>query len=150
MLNFHINAPTAGSTWRPTNVSVDTSIDPGGVVHAQVKTEKSVTNPIYILSTGALGKQDLHSSTKVTSANDAGTGPLADAVKSLHALGDKHGIIGINLSSAADLVGTVMFKDAPGAYVGGGPTTQRVGAENLKAIDDAARTVLGLALAGDD
>jgi hypothetical protein len=148
MQSFHISAPTTGGAFRFTNVDVDTKID-AGVASAKVTTSKGITNPAYILSTGAVGPASFFDRTKTDVVRGTGTGALDTAVKALHELGDTHGVTGIALSTNSDLVGGVMLAAKPGMYLTNSAETKAIGADALRAIDDAARTVLGIALTSD-
>ncbi len=145
MQNFHISGPSTGGTFRFTNVAVDTSLD-AGVASAKVTTSKGITNPAYILSTGAVGPASFFDRTKSHTVNGTGSGALDTAVKALHELGDRHGVVGINLSTDSGLVGGMMLKDKPGMFLTNAAETKAIGTTALQAIDDAARSVLGLAL----
>ncbi len=145
MQNFHISAPQTGGTFRYTNIGVDTAID-AGVASAKVTTSTGITNPGYILSTGALGPASFFDRTKEKTVSGTGSGALDTAVQALHALGDQHGVTGISLSSDAGLVGGVMLESKPGMFLTNSAETKAIGSTALRAIDDAARAVLGLAL----
>lgn len=145
MQNFHISGPTTGGALRFTNVTVDTSLD-AGVASAKVTKSSGVTNPAYILSTGAVGPASFFDRSKSHTVTGTGTGALDTAVKALHELGDRHGVVGINLSTDSGLVGGVALRDAPGMFLTNSAETKAIGATALQAIDDAARSVLGLAL----
>jgi hypothetical protein len=145
MQNFHISGPSTGGTFRFTNISVDTAID-AGVAAAKVTTSKGITNPGYILTTGALGPASFFDRTKTNTVTGTGSGALDTAVKALHELGDANGVTGISLSTDSDLVGGVMLASKPGVFLTNSAETKAIGAPALRAIDDAARTVLGLAL----
>lgn len=145
MQNFHISGPATGGTFRFTNVAVDTSLD-AGVASAKVTTSKGITNPGYILSSGTLGPASFFDRTKTQTVTGNGSGALDTAVKALHELGDRHGVVGISLSTSSDLVGGVALKDSPGMFLTNSSETKAIGASALQAIDDAARSVLGLAL----
>jgi hypothetical protein len=150
MDTFRIAASGPASGLRFRSTTVDTHLDPGGAATAKVTVDKGVTNPLYVATTGALSsgifRPELFSSSK--SSTVAGSAALDDAVAALHALGDAHGVTGINLSTGSSRTGGVMFADQPGMFQSGGPTTERVGKDNLRSIDDAARQVLQIATAG--
>lgn len=148
MQAFTIHGPAQTSGLRFRDTTIDTSIH-DGVASAKVTTQTGVTNPAYILSTGALGKAALFERTKSNTVTGNGSSPLDDAVTALHAIGDEHGITGINLSTNPSLTGTVQFADRPGVFVGGGDTAQRAGGQDvLRSLDAAARSVLDLATKG--
>lgn len=147
MQNFHITHSGTGSWMRFAHTYADTSIDTSGTAHVKLDVDKGVTNPVYILSTGAIGNSDLFSSSKSYAIDGTGSGAIDTAVKALHELGTKHGAEGINLSSDPTIPGTIAFGDSPGVYVGGAPVTERIGKEAIQAIDSAARNVLKLAIA---
>lgn len=145
MQNFHISGPSTGGTLRFTNVAVDTTLD-AGVASAKVTTSSGITNPAYILTTGAVGPASFFDRSKSHTVSGTGSGALDTAVAALHQLGDRHGVVGINLSTDSGLVGGVMLRDKPGMFLTNSAETKAIGSEALRTIDDAARTVLGLAL----
>ena len=145
MQNFHISGPPTGGTLRFTNVAVDTSLD-AGVASAKVTTSSGITNPAYILSTGAVGPASFFDRTKTRTVTGTGSGALDTAVQALHELGERHGVVGINLSPNSNLVGGVALKQSPGVFLTNSAETKAIGATALQAIDEAARSVLGLAL----
>jgi hypothetical protein len=149
MDTFRIAASTPTSGLRVQSTHVDTHVDDGGAASATVTVDKGVTNPLYIATTGAIStgifRPELFSRSNTHKA--AGSAALNDVISALHALGDAHGVTGISLSSDPSLTGGVMLADQPGMYQSGGPTTERVGRDNLRSIDDAARQVLEIATA---
>lgn len=144
MQTFHISGPTTGGGLRFRDVDVDTSIA-GGVASARVTTSTGVTNPAYILTTGAMGPASFFDRTKERTVRGTGASALDTAVQALHELGAQHGVTGIALSTDADLVGGMMLAAKPGMYLTNSAETKAIGVDALRAIDDAARAVLELA-----
>lgn len=143
MQAFHISAPPSGS-WRQTHVDVHTSIAPSGATKAMVSTEKSITNPLYVLTSGAAGPQDLHRTSKQSTVDGSGNAALDTAIKALEELGTRHGVVGISLSPDATSIGGVALATSPGAFVTNTADAKAIGDGPLRAIDSAARTVLEL------
>ncbi len=144
MQTFHISAQAGNSAYRTKNIDVDTSLD-GGAAMAKVTRRSDVTNPLYVASFGTIGPPGFFERT--TSHTVTGSAPLDDAVSALHALGERHGVTGILLSSSPELVGGMMLESAPGHYLTNSAETKAIGAAALRQIDDAARAVLDLATA---
>lgn len=145
MQNFHISGPVTGGTLRYKSVSVDTAVD-AGVATAKVTTSTGINNPGYLLTGGTLGPASVFDRTTARTVSGTGSGALDTAVDALHALGDRHGVTGILLSPDASLVGGVMLAAKPGMFLTNSAETNAIGTPALRAIDDAARAVLGLAV----
>ena len=144
MQNFHIAANGPSGTFRFTNHRVDTALD-GGVASANLTTSKGVSNPAYLGTGGVVGPASFLDRTKIRSV--AGSESLNTAVQALHELGDRHGIQGILLDTGSTFAGGMMLKDKPGMYLSNSAETKAIGSTALRAVDDAARAVLQLALA---
>lgn len=149
MQAFTIHSSNADGGLRYRHTTVDTAIT-NGAATAKVTHDSGITNPLHILTTGAIGtglfRPDITSKQRTHVLEGTGSSPLDDAVSALQALGDRHRITGINLSTNPSLTGSVEFQDKPGMYVSGGDTAQRAGGPDaLRAIDEAARIVLDLA-----
>lgn len=139
MGSFQILADVSKSLMRYAEVAVKTNVA-DDVAHAAISTQKGMTNPLYVLSTGALNKGVFRPSVYERAAQSTmhGTGASGfdDAVKALGRLGDKHGVTGINLTHDAALPGTLK-RAGTGFFTNQGfsPTVAR-------SFDDAARRVM--------
>lgn len=139
MSSFQILSDVSKSLMRYAEVAVKTNVA-DDVAHAAITTQKGMTNPLYVLSTGALNKGVFRPSVYERAAQSAmhGTGASGfdDAVKALGNLGEKHGVSGINLSSDPAIAGTLK-------RVGSGLfTNQGFSPEVARSFDDAARHVM--------
>ena len=113
---FRILAPEQDQSFgRYTSTTVDTSITDAGPT-ARISAEKSITNPLGIISLGHLAPPSHRIGGSVQDVQ--ATGGAADAIAGLHAIAAEHDVTGINLGSTARH-STFRVGDS-GAYINGG------------------------------
>lgn len=138
-MDFRILQQLGGGALRHADRVIDTHVV-DDIAHVALTNHKGVTNPLYILTTGALDtgvfRPDLWA--KTTSRVLRGTGDSAfdDAVQALHNLGRRHGVDGISLGTNPNFAGTVKLSGS-GLY-----TSNAVPKDVAMRIDEAARRVL--------
>ena len=120
------------------------------VAHVAVATEHGLTNPLYILSTGALNEGIFRPAifSHVTPDTLKPSSALNDAVRALQNLGRRHGVDGISLGPDPSVLGSIKLTNS-GLYEGGKDILEHLGKGDVDAgravaarLDEAARRVL--------
>jgi hypothetical protein len=144
MTDFRILRQGAAAGLKFASEVVDTHVV-SNVAHAAATRTTGVTNPLYVLSTGALNtgifRPALLEKTASSVVRGTGSSAFDDAVRALHQLGSRHGADGISLAGDANLYGAIKFADTS-LYMSGKPVVERIGREAAFELDAAARRVL--------
>lgn len=144
MSDFRILQNLSKGALRYVSDAVDTHML-DDVAHIAASRTKGVTNPLYVATFGKIKAPgfgaDIWSKTTGRVLRGDGASALDDAVRSLHQLGAKHAVSGINLSSNPAQYGAIRFADQS-YYISGRPVIDRIGRGAAFEIDAAARRVM--------
>lgn len=139
MGGFQILSEASRGLLRHVDTAVRTKVV-DDVARAVVSTRTSVTNPLYVLSDGALStgifRPAIYERATQSVIRGTGASGFDDAVMALGRLGDQHGITGISLSTDPALTGT-LNRAGTGYF-----TNHGFAPDVARSIDDAARRVL--------
>lgn len=139
MTSFRILQDLSEGALRFAHRTVDTHVV-DDVAHVALTSSKGVTNPLYILTTGALDsgvfRPALWERTGERVLRGTGASAFDDAVEALHNLGRRHGVDGISMGTDPNLAGTIKLTNS-GLY-----TSNAVPRDVAMRIDEAARRVL--------
>lgn len=138
MADFRIISQTTKSFMRFADTTVDTGLV-GGTGIVKAATSRGIINPLNVLTYGELFNPTLFTRTATRIIKPSAA--LDDAVRGLHELGDRHGIVGIMLGPNPAHHGLVMLRGDIG-YGSSTALIQRVGRNALMDIDAAARRVM--------